>query len=176
MESVSNKIKAFSEFNKSALISEFTMKELYNFLDKSKIYVNKELINYSMMLKEINVAEKINNVISFDESKGNGTAKNYMPRNFTKLFQSIDRTNQVSIYDCETEKFSKVVFSPDKLTTFSFLPFSRYLNMGGRLIVTGGFEAKGKLSHNTWVFEDYLSLYKSRIGSNSEAEDKGGKI
>lgn len=152
------------------------MKELYNFLDKSKIYVNKEFVNYSNMLKEINVAEKINNVISFDESKGNGTAKNYMPRNFTKLFQSIDRTNQISIYDCEAEKFSKVVFNPDKLSTFSFLPFSRYVNIGGRLIVTGGFEVKGKLSHNTWIFEDYLSLYKSRIGSNNEEPNETGKI
>lgn len=171
VESISSKIKAFSHFDKSGLISEFTMKELYNFLDRSRTYLNKEFTNFSNMQKDINIAEKINNVISFDTSKGNGVSKNFLPRNFTKIFQSLDRTNQISIYDCESEEFSKVIFTPDKLSTFSFLPFSRYVNIFGRMIVTGGFEVKGKLSHITWVFEDYLSIYKSRIGTNVDDED-----
>lgn len=151
------------------------MKELYNFLDKSKIYVNKEFIDYSTMLKDINVAEKINLVISFDETKqGNGAAKNYIPRNFTKIFQSIDKSNQINIYDCEQEKFSKYFLSLEKMKSFSFLPFSRFANMGGRLVVTGGFELKGKLSHDTWIFEDYMSLYKSRNGMKSNETNETG--
>lgn len=167
MESVSNRIKAFYDFNKSALISEFSMKEFYNFLDKSKIYVNTEFINYTNMLKDINVSEKINAVIGFGENKGSSTSINFLPRNFTKIYQSIDRTNQITIYDCETEKFSKISFAPDKISGFAFLPFSRYLNLGGRLLITGGYEIKGKLSHNAWIFEDFYSLYKSRVGAST---------
>lgn len=153
IENDSKRLTGFYNFNKTALISEFSMKEFFSFLEKNRIYLQKHYEDYSKSTQDINVVEKINNITSFDETKMSFSSKNYLPRNLCKLYQPIDRTNQIIIYDAESEHFRKVTIYPKKLAGFSFLPFSRYLNFNGRLFVSGGYE-DSKLSHTFWAIED----------------------
>jgi hypothetical protein len=129
------------------------MKDFYSYLDKNKIYLTKHLDECTKKITTMNVAEMIDRVIEFDESKMLFSSKNYLPRNMSKIYQPIDRTNQITMYDFETEKFKKFALFPKRNVGFTFLPFSRYLNFNGRLFVSGGYE-DSKLSRTFWAIED----------------------
>jgi hypothetical protein len=153
LEADLKRLTGFYNFNKSALISEFSMKEFFSFLEKNRIFLQKHYEDYSRSSQDINISDKISKIISFDETKMNFSSKNYLPKNQCKLYQPIDRTNQIIVYDAESEHFRRVSLYPKKLSGFSFLPFSRYLNFNGRLIVSGGYDDT-KMSRTFWAIED----------------------
>ena len=98
METDFKRLLGFYDFNKSALISEFAMKDFHAYLDKNKIYLSKHFDEYSKLILSLNVVEKINSVINFDEAKMLFASKNYLPRNSSRFFQPIDRTNEIIIF------------------------------------------------------------------------------
>lgn len=153
LESDYSRLSGFYRFNKNALISQFSMKEFFNFLEKNRIFLQKHYEDYSRSTLDLNISEKINNIISFDEGKLNFSSRNYLPRNVCRFYQPIDRTNQIIMYDAESEIFKRLTLYPKKLEGFSFLPFSRYLNFNGRLFVSGGYE-ESKLSRTFWMIEN----------------------
>lgn len=164
MEVDFKRLLGFYDFNKSALISEFAMKDFHAYLDKNRIYLTKHLDEYSKLIINLNVVEKINSVVNFDETKMLFASKNYLPRNSCKIFQPVDRTNEVVMYDAESERFKKISLYPKKMPGFSFLPFSRYINFNGRLFVSGGYE-ESKLSRTFWAIEDQSLLNIHDTGS-----------
>lgn len=129
------------------------MKDFYSFLDKNKIFLTKHYEEYTKLIVNLNVVEKINNVIGFDETKMLFSSKNFLPKNISRVYQPIDRTNQVTIYDSESEAYHKLLLFPKKKKGFSFLPFCRYLNFNGRLFVSGGYQDT-RLSRTFWAVED----------------------
>jgi hypothetical protein len=152
LESEQKRLVGFYEFNKSALISEFSViKDFHNFLEKNKIYLNKHIEDYNSKISS-NVIEKINSVLGFDDVKTLFSSKNYLPKNISKIYQPIDRTNQITVYDAENEIFKKILIHPERLPGFTFLPFSRYINFAGKLIICGGYGDKGT-SKTVWVLE-----------------------
>jgi len=170
LDNEKKRLSGFYDFNKSALISEFSMKDFYSFLDKNKIFLNKHYEEYSKVILNINVNEKINNVIGFDESKMLFASKNFLPKNMCKIYQPIDRTNHITVYDAETEKFRPLQIFPKEILGFTFFPFCRYLNFNGRLFVSGGYQ-DNKLSRVFWAVED-----KSNFNfSDGSKGNKGGK-
>jgi hypothetical protein len=178
LETDSNKLLGYYDFNKTALISEFSMKDFYSFLEKNKVFLMKHYEEYRKTTNSLNVEDKINSVVGFDEEKMIFSSKNFLPRNISKIFQPIDRTNQITIYDSETEKFKRISLLPKNLEGFTFLPFSRYINFNGRLLICGGYEDQGKLSRTTWAFEDRsnLSFWRSNnINSPENNKKKGGE-
>lgn len=163
METDFKRLLGFYDFNKSALISEFAMKDFHAYLDKNKIYLAKHFDEYSKLILSLNVVEKINSVINFDEGKMLFASKNYLPRNSSRFFQPIDRTNEIIIYDAESERYRKIAIYPKKLPGYSFLPFSRYINFNGRLFISGGYE-DAKLSRTFWAVEDQSMLRLHDMG------------
>jgi hypothetical protein len=152
LENEQKRLTGFYEFNKSALISEFSfIKDFHNFLEKNKIYLNKHIEDYNSKITS-NVIEKINSVLGFDDVKTLFSSKNYLPKNISKIYQPIDRTNQITVYDAENEVFKKILINPDRLPGFTFLPFCRYINFAGKLIICGGYSDKGT-SKAVWVLE-----------------------
>lgn len=163
------KLYGFYKFNKSALISEFSMRDFYAFLDKNKLFLNKHYEEYGSVIHNLDVEKKITSLIEFDESKILHNTRSYFPRNVSKMYQAIDRYNELIIYDAESETYKKILIIPDNLQGFIFLPCSRYINFSGRLFVTGGYEGRGKQSKAVWMLEDTSLVGHSNI-SNQEDE------
>ncbi len=147
------------------------MKDFFAYLDKNKLYLTKHSDEYTKLIGNLNVVEKINNVVAFDESKILFASKNYLPRNISHLYQPIDRTNNITIYDSQTESFKKIQLFPTNLRGFSFLPFSRYLNFNGKLFISGGYQDT-KLSNTLWAFYDseFITINSDKKTSKNTGE------
>jgi hypothetical protein len=171
LENESKRLLGFYEFNKCALISEFSLKDYYAFLEKNNTFLTKHYEDYSKLLATINVVEKINNVISFDESKILFGSKNFLPKNVSTIYQPVDRTSEIIAYDSDSEQFRKINIIPKKLRGFSFFPFCRYLNFNGRLFVSGGYQDT-KLSKVLWAFEDRTTLNFEGGANNDNTNGK----
>jgi hypothetical protein len=160
LEKEHKRLLGFYEFNKSALISEFSVvKDFSTLLEENENYLNKHLEEYNSKIS-MNINEKIHNVLYSDNSQSN-FCKNYLPKNISKIYQPIDRTNQLNIYDVENEYFNRVNLNFEKLHGFAFTPFSRYINYNGKLIISGGYGEKGQVSKSVFIIEEKESFYKA---------------
>jgi hypothetical protein len=157
LETEYKRLLGFYEFNKSALISEFSVvKDFNTLLEENVDYLNKHMEEYNSKVS-MNINEKIHNILYTDGLPTN-FYKNYLPKTTTRIYQPIDRTNQITVYDAESENFKSINIIPDKLPGFAFLPFSRYINFNGKLIVCGGYGEKGHLSKSVWILENKKSF------------------
>jgi hypothetical protein len=147
-------LSGYYDFSKAALISEFSLQDLFSSLNTCKSFLTKHYLDYYKMSGEQEVNSKVVKVLDFDENKMIFSMRNYLPRNMCRIYQPIDsKTNYLTVYDVETEMFKKVELYPETREGFSFCPFARYLNFGGRVFVTGGYSSSRTSSH-VWVIEE----------------------
>ena len=105
LEKQIKRLMGFVDFNKTALISEFSMKNFYSFLEKNKIFLTKHNEEYDDLIKVTQVRDRISKVTNFDESKMLFSSKNFLPRNLSTIYLPIDDTNTLITYNSETEIF-----------------------------------------------------------------------
>ena len=145
------KLYHYYNFDLNCLISEFTIKDYLAYLENNKRYLENLYYEEKNLIMRLSIEDKIKNIILMDHSKK--TSKNILPKNVSNIYMPVDRTNFLNSYDIETSTFTKHTLIIEKLKNFTFNQYCRYVNFGGRLFITGGFEEK-KISNTCIIIED----------------------
>ena len=173
LESEFKKIYSYYSFDLNCLISEFSVREFLQFLEKTKSFLDHRYIddknkNFKMVLED-----KLESTVFFDDSKKIFTTKNYLPKDISRIYQPVDNTNNINCFDLQSCSFLKFNLVPDKdkLPNFHFNQFCKYLNFAGRLLISGGYSEGTNLTKSCWILEDKVNFeadYNAKINKKKE--------
>jgi hypothetical protein len=155
LEGEYKKIYSYYSFDLNCLISEFSVREFLQFIEKIRVFLDHRFIddknkNFKMVLED-----KIKTTVFFDDAKKIFTTKNFLPKNISRVYMPIDNTNTVNCFDLSNSLFYKYMIIPVKYNgNFQFKKFCKFLNFTGRLLITGGYEDDEKLSNRCYILEN----------------------